>query len=79
MAITDLDSVVEDPASDHPTTPCNLCGDRHGRARDGRLGRYATTCDDCEARRGSHLVSTSLGYASRSVWRPSFPERRFSG
>ena len=62
--------------SDHGVdadTHCSLCGDRHGRIREGRLGRYALTCDDCEARRGSHLVPTSLGYASRSVWRPSFP------
>jgi hypothetical protein len=52
---------------------CSLCGDRHGRVREGRLGRYATTCDDCESRRGSHLVSTKVGYVSRAVWRPSFP------
>lgn len=38
---------------------CNLCGDRHGRDRDGRLGRYAVTCDRCEERRGSHLVPTA--------------------
>jgi len=44
---------------------CNLCGDRHGRSRDGRLGRYSLTCDDCEARKGSHLVKTQQGYASR--------------
>lgn len=45
---------------------CQLCGDRHGRARDGRLGRYSVTCDDCEARRGSHLVRTTDGYAGRA-------------
>jgi len=49
MAVTDI-SVS--------TTCCGLCGDRHGRPRDGRLGRYATTCDDCEARRGSHLTGS---------------------
>ena len=72
MAMTDLDSAVETTVVE--TTPCALCGDRHGRTREGRLGRYATTCDDCESRRGSHLVKTSLGYASRSTWRPSFPD-----
>lgn len=46
---------------------CNLCGDRHGRIRTGRLGRYGITCDDCEARRGSHLVETTDGYANRLV------------
>ncbi|MDW3217344.1 MAG: hypothetical protein R8F63_01915 [Acidimicrobiales bacterium] len=54
----------------HHTT-CNLCGDRHARRRDGRLGRYAVTCDDCEARKGSHLVKTNLGYASSKVVRPA--------
>lgn len=49
---------------------CNLCGDRHARRREGRLGRYSVTCDDCEARKGSHLVKTSVGYASRKVVRP---------
>ena len=51
------------------TTPihCNLCGDRHARVREGRLGRYRVTCDGCEARKGSHLVKTSHGYASRIV------------
>lgn len=47
---------------------CNLCGDRHGRVREGRLGRYSTTCDDCEARRGSHLVETTTGYVTRTAW-----------
>lgn len=48
---------------------CNLCGERDGRPRDGRLGRYSVTCDDCEARKGSHLVKTTHGYASRLVLR----------
>lgn len=52
-------------------TKCNLCGDRHARVREGRLGRYAVTCDDCEARKGSHLVRTAHGYASRRVVRPA--------
>ncbi len=52
------------------THDCNLCGDRDGRIRDGRLGRYQVTCDVCEDRRGSHLVKTSHGYASRLVHRP---------
>ena len=46
---------------------CNLCDDRHGRVREGRLGRYSVTCDECEARRGSHLVRTSDGYTSRAL------------
>ncbi len=46
---------------------CNLCGDREGQVRNGRLGRYRVTCDDCEARKGSHLVRTANGYASRAV------------
>ncbi len=49
---------------------CNLCGDRHGHVRDGCLGRYSVTCDDCEARKGTHLVKTSTGYASRLVLHP---------
>ena len=73
MTITDIESEVGSSETEATNTSCRLCGDRHGRVRDGRLGRYALTCDDCEARRGSHLVPTSLGYASRSVWRPSFP------
>ena len=67
MTMTEVDARAD------KCIPCSLCGDRHGRTRDGRLGRYATTCDDCEARRGSHLVSTKLGYVSRATWRPSFP------
>lgn len=59
MAITEIDA---------RSTRCNLCGDRHGRSREGRLGRYSLTCDDCEARRGSHLVHTTVGYASRMTW-----------
>ena len=51
----------------HRAHCCNLCGDRHGRVRAGRLGRYSVTCDDCEARKGSHLVKTERGYASRAV------------
>lgn len=54
-----------------PHHTCNLCGDRHGRTRDGRLGRYHVTCDDCEARKGSHLVKTPAGYASRLVYSQS--------
>jgi len=66
-------TVTETDVETTTCSPCSLCGDRHGRVRDGRLGRYATTCDDCEARRGSHLVPTAVGYVSRAVWRPSFP------
>ena len=51
--------------TEHQT--CQLCGDRHGRVRNGRLGRYHVTCDDCEARRGSHLVRTGNGYVSRTT------------
>ena len=46
---------------------CNLCGDLDGHPRDGRLGRYQVTCDDCEARKGSHLVKTVHGYANQAV------------
>lgn len=46
---------------------CNLCGDRNGQVRGGRLGRYACTCDTCESRRGSHLRSTERGYAAAAV------------
>lgn len=46
--------------------PCNLCGDRHGRSRSDRLGRYSRTCDDCESRRGSHLAHGQIGYVSRA-------------
>ena len=46
---------------------CNLCGDRDAHVREGRLGRYQVTCDECEARRGSHLVKTVHGYANRAV------------
>lgn len=46
---------------------CHLCGDRDGVARSGRLGRYAQTCDNCEARRGSHLVPAGMGYARRAA------------
>jgi len=46
---------------------CNLCGDREGHLRDGRLGRYRVTCERCEDRKGSHLVKTGHGYASRVV------------
>ncbi|MEQ8840018.1 MAG: hypothetical protein RIB98_03480 [Acidimicrobiales bacterium] len=45
---------------------CNLCGDLEGQARPGRLGRYRVTCDDCESRRGSHLVKTANGYANKA-------------
>ena len=55
---------TDHPVSDHHG---QLCGDRHGRVRAGRLGRYHVTCDDCEARRGSHLVRTVDGYANRAV------------
>jgi hypothetical protein len=34
---------------------CRLCGAYNPRERPGRLGRYALTCDRCEAARGSHL------------------------
>jgi hypothetical protein len=34
---------------------CLLCEARGAKERPGRLGRYARTCDACEARRGSHL------------------------
>lgn len=46
---------------------CNLCGDRDGQDREGRLGRYQVTCDECEARKGSHLVKTAHGYANQAV------------
>lgn len=46
---------------------CKLCGDRDGHVREGRLGRYQLTCDECEARRGSHLVRTVHGYANQDV------------
>ena len=37
-------------------TPCQLCSALEGGInRPNRLGRYATTCDRCEARRGTHL------------------------
>jgi hypothetical protein len=45
-------------AGDGPTPTddrCRLCGGRGARDRPARLGRYARTCEDCEARRGSHL------------------------
>ena len=45
---------------------CNLCGALEARARAGRLGRYSRTGDRCETRRGSHLVRTDRGYASRA-------------
>lgn len=51
----------------HNDDSCNLCGDRGGQVRDGRLGRYQVTCEECEARRGSHLVKTVHGYANRAV------------
>jgi len=51
--------------SDHDC--CNLCGHRNGHIRDGRLGRYQVTCDTCEERKGTHLVKTTHGYASRAV------------
>lgn len=34
---------------------CGLCRAPGAHARDGRLGRYAITCDRCEETRGSHL------------------------
>jgi len=46
---------------------CNLCGSRNGHLRDGRLGRYRITCETCEARKGSHLVETTHGYANKAV------------
>ena len=46
---------------------CNLCGDRDAHVRTGRLGRYQVTCDECEARKGSHLVKTVHGYANQAV------------
>ncbi|MEM7142192.1 MAG: hypothetical protein AAF548_14305 [Actinomycetota bacterium] len=52
--------------STNPTF-CNLCGGRQAQVREGRLGRYRVTCDACEARKGSHLVRTTHGYASRIV------------
>ena len=51
----------------HNDHSCNLCGDREGQVRDGRLGRYQVTCEECEARRGSHLVKTVHGYANQAV------------
>ena len=45
---------------------CNLCGALEARVRSGRLGRYSCTCDRCETRRGTHLVRTDRGYASRT-------------
>jgi hypothetical protein len=36
---------------------CRLCGAYNPRERAGRLGRYALTCDRCEARRGTHLTA----------------------
>lgn len=43
---------------------CQLCHEHEGTPRDGRLGRYAFTCDACEERRGTHLVPRSSGYAA---------------
>jgi hypothetical protein len=34
---------------------CRLCGGRDAKERPQRLGRYALTCDACEAKRGAHL------------------------
>lgn len=34
---------------------CHLCGQLGAALRAGRLGRYALTCDRCEARRGLQL------------------------
>jgi hypothetical protein len=45
---------------------CNLCGDRDAHVREGRLGRYHVTCDECEARKGSHLVKTVHGCANQA-------------
>ena len=53
-----------DPMTIRPT--CNLCGALDATVRAGRLGRYSCTCDRCETRRGSHLVGTERGYASRA-------------
>jgi hypothetical protein len=39
---------------------CLLCEQRGAKKRQGRLGRYAQTCDACEDRRGSHLTGRSL-------------------
>lgn len=38
---------------------CGLCRKRGAEQRQGRLGRYAKTCDSCEAARGSHLAKAS--------------------
>lgn len=51
----------------HIDHSCNLCGNRKGLVRDGRLGRYQLTCEECESRRGSHLVKTVHGYANLDV------------
>jgi hypothetical protein len=37
---------------------CLLCHARGAEHRPGRLGRYAQTCDQCEARRG-HLAQAA--------------------
>ncbi|MEZ5165317.1 MAG: hypothetical protein R2695_02080 [Acidimicrobiales bacterium] len=50
---------------------CRLCDGPEARTREGRLGRYRLTCDECEERRGSHLVQTAGGYASRAVHAPT--------
>lgn len=49
------------------TKCCSLCGETEAHRREGRLGRYAQTCELCEAKRGSHLVPTPDGYANASV------------
>ncbi len=36
---------------------CLLCHGPGARRRPHRLGRYAQTCDTCEARRGTHLAA----------------------
>lgn len=38
---------------------CGLCNKRGATQRNGRLGRYAQTCESCEAARGSHLAQAS--------------------
>ena len=40
---------------------CLLCNARGASHRNGRLGRYAQTCDRCENRRGAHLEHAVTG------------------
>jgi hypothetical protein len=42
---------------------CRLCGGRDAKERPQRLGRYALTCDACEAKRGAHLRETERATA----------------